>query len=174
MARRELTDADRERVRELHAEGLGRNEIAKQAGLSAATVTKLAKELELSFDRSATEVAVAARVVDAKAKRAELMNNLLDDAARLRAQLWERAHVYSFGGKDNTFAEAHVPQPSFRDQRDIMGSVSTALTASLRLAEHDSDPGVDASKSMLGALAGELSRLAEQLPADDPVPDDEP
>jgi hypothetical protein len=164
-----LTDDDRERVRQLHTAGACRNDIAREIGRSPSTVSKLAKQLGLSFDRSKVKAATAAKAADAKAKRAVLMNNLLDDAERLRQQLWHQAHVYSFGGKDNTFAEAYVEQPSFRDQRDIVQAVNTALGASLRLDQHDGDGSIEQVGSLLGSLFDTITgRHAEdQAPADD-------
>ncbi|MGW1678517.1 helix-turn-helix domain-containing protein [Saccharopolyspora sp. NPDC002376] len=52
MAASPITDADRERVRELHTQGKTRNHIASEIGRSPSTVSKIARELGLSFDRS--------------------------------------------------------------------------------------------------------------------------
>lgn len=166
MTQRPLTAAEADRVRELHAQGMSRNLIAKEIGRSWSSVTKLAKQLGLTFDRAAPRAAIEAAIVDAKAKRASLMQNLLDDAEKLRQQLWQPAHVYSFGGKDNTFAEAHVPQPSFRDQRDIMAAANTALGASLRLDQHDGDGSVEQVGSLLGALFDGITGRHADQPAD--------
>lgn len=77
-AGRPLTDHDRQRVAELHAQGMSRNDIARQIKRSPSTVTKLARELGLAFDRAATRAATAAKVADAKARRADLALKLLD------------------------------------------------------------------------------------------------
>lgn len=156
MAAVPITDTERDRVRELHGQGLGRNEIAAQLGRSAATVTKIAKALGLTFDRRATQAATAAKVADARARRAQLMHELLDDAQKLRAQLWQPAMVWSFGGKDNTFAQRQVERPSFADQRQIMTAVSTAISTSLRLDQHDGDGSVEQVGSLLGSLFDSL------------------
>lgn len=161
-----ITDAERERVQQLHARGLGRNDIARELGRSVSTISAVAKQLGLSFDRSKTAAATAAKVVDAKAKRAQLMTDLLDDAEKLRAQLFAQAHVYAFGGKENTFAEAYIDQPSFRDQRDIMAAVNTALGASLRLDQHDGDGSNETVGSLLGSLLDDLVGRHGEQPAD--------
>lgn len=57
----------RARVLELVAEGKGRNEIAREVGLGAATITAIAPEG--SFDRSASAKAVRARQVDMAEQR---------------------------------------------------------------------------------------------------------
>lgn len=168
---RRVTSADRGAVRRLHAAGKGRNEIAREIGRSVATVTKLATELGLTFDRAATADATAARQADARARRTALALALLDDAEQLRAQLFAPCTVHAFGGRDNTYNEAHLDRPPHRDQRDIVHAVHTAVAASLRLDERDADAGAEGARSMLGDLAAKLGAAwrGEQPaePADD-------
>jgi hypothetical protein len=169
MAARPITDTERDQVRQLHAAGRGRNEIALELDRSAGIITKIARELGLSFDRAATQAATAAKVADAKARRSRLMLDLLNDAEKLRQQLFAPCKVHAFGGKDNTFAQARLDRPPFRDQRDIVQAVSVAVNASLRLDLHDGDPGVEEARSMIGALAAGLQVAYEQMQG---APDD--
>ncbi|WP_221761289.1 helix-turn-helix domain-containing protein [Kibdelosporangium aridum] len=69
MPRNLITDADHDRVRELHAEGKTRNDIARAIGRSPSTVTGIARKLGLTFDRSATAAATHARQIDNRARR---------------------------------------------------------------------------------------------------------
>lgn len=155
MAAKPITDEERHRVRELHAAGLNRNAIAKELGRSGSTISKIAERLGLSFDRTAVKAATEARVADAKARRAQLMNELLDDAERLRSQLFAPTTIHSFGGKDHTYNSRSVDQPLFKDQRDIMQATNTAITASLRLDLHDTDnQGLAAVDAWLRDIAG--------------------
>jgi hypothetical protein len=163
VANKPITDDDRRRVRSLHAAGRNRNQIAKELSRSGSTVSKIAAEFGLSFDRDAVKAATVARVADAKARRAELMHALLDDAQRLRQQLFAPTTIHSFGGKDNTYASRDVNQPLFKDQRDIMQATNTAITASLRIDDHDTDTGADGAKSMIGALFAGLQGAYDQL-----------
>lgn len=147
--RRPVTQRDRDQVLALHAEGLSRNEIARRIGRSGRTVSRIADELGLSFERGETvRAATEARKVDAKAKRAALAVALLDDAEKMRQALWEACTVYNFGGKDNTFEQALINEPSFRDKREIMQAVSLAAERAMRLDEYDkideSLSGIDA------------------------------
>lgn len=162
-APRPLDQDELDRIRELHAAGHGRNAIAREMHRSPSTISIACEQLGLGFDRTAAEVATAARVADAKARRARLMIGLLDDAEKMRAQLFAPTKVFAFGGKENTYAEKDVAQPPFRDQRDIVHSVSTAVASSIRLAEHDADTGADDAKSMLGALATGLAAAHRAL-----------
>lgn len=134
-----ITEAERQRIRQLHADGLGRNDIARELGRSAGVVSKVAAELGLSFDRAATEAATHAALADAKARRAKLMEGLLDDAERLRGQMFAPTTLHSFGGKDHTYETAEIPEPLFKDKRDIAQAVGILVEKSLRLDTHDSD-----------------------------------
>ena len=155
-ANKPITARERKRIAELHADGATRNDIAKAVKRSPSTITKMCRELGLSFDRSKTKAATEAKVADAKARRAEIMHGLLDDVQRLRAQLFAPAIIFSFGGKENTYAERHVPEPPSRDKRDLMGSISLALNASLRLDDHDGDKeGLAAVDAWLKAMLGD-------------------
>ncbi|MFD0347324.1 hypothetical protein ACFQ0M_17200 [Kitasatospora aburaviensis] len=111
MARRydiQTTDEDYDNVRRLHAQGLGRNEIMRATGRSANLVSRLAREMGLSFVRG-PEVAVAteARRQDLAARRIALAEQLQADAENLRAQMWQPTVVYAFGGPTNSYSE-HV------------------------------------------------------------------
>lgn len=148
---------------------MSRNDIARDMERSGSTISRHAAAENLSFERGPeVEAATAAKVADAKARRAQMMLNLLDDADKLRLQLWEPTTLHSFGGKDHTYNSKRVDQPLFRDQRDIMGAVSVALTASMRLDLHDGDPGVDDAKSMLRSLSDGLRAAYDAMQDENP------
>ncbi|MFI1018014.1 helix-turn-helix domain-containing protein [Streptomyces sp. NPDC020965] len=76
-----ITDADREAVRTLHAEGKSRNAIARETGRSAATVSKIAAAEGLAFSGGArVAAATEARRSDATVRRQQLADNALDGA----------------------------------------------------------------------------------------------
>jgi helix-turn-helix protein len=163
MAGRPITDEDRQRVRLLHAEGLGRNQIARQLGRSGQTISKIADDLGLSFERTATVAATEARKADAAALRAEEMLGALRDAKRIRGQLFAPARIMNFGGRDNTYNERDIPEPTFEQKRQIAQAWSLLVEKSVRLDEHDADDGADGARSMLGSLARELRVAAEHI-----------
>ncbi|EEP73515.1 hypothetical protein MCAG_03842 [Micromonospora sp. ATCC 39149] len=162
-APRPVTQADYDQVRALHAERLSRNAIAKQLGRSGKTISEIAKKLGLSFDREKTKVATAARVADAKDRRAALALALLGDAEKLRGQLWEEAHYVDHGGKEYDRVDWTLPQPTFADKLKIMQATGIAVDRAVKLDQYDADPGIDAAKSMLGALAAGLGAAYDQL-----------
>ena len=161
-----ISDDERRRIRELHAAGMSRNAIARSIGRSYAGVTRVCQEMGLDFDRSKTAVAVESAQIDAKARRLQLQMDLLEDAGKLRAQLWEPTELHAFGGKDNTHNSVLLEEPVFRDKRDIMGAASMAVTAALRLDSHDTG-GSESAKSVIAALAAGLGVVADQLGGDD-------
>lgn len=164
MATRPVTDEDRQRVREMHAAGATRNDIARAIGRGGATVSKIALSLGLTFDRGdEVRAATEARVADAKAKRAALMVALLDDAQKLRARLWQPCKVYDWGGKDHDYDEREHPEPDATAKLKLMQATGIAIDRSLRLEEHDNSSGVDAAKSMLGSLALGLGAAYAQI-----------
>ncbi|ATL86685.1 helix-turn-helix domain-containing protein [Streptomyces malaysiensis subsp. malaysiensis] len=161
---RPIDDRDREQVRELHAQGKSRNQIARAIGRSPSTVSKIAGSFEppLTFDRAA-EVAVATEVrrADLAARRTALALALQSDAEQLRAQLWTPTIYGEFAGKEGTWQQIDLDRPRFADQRQIMSATATAIAQSLKLAPAEGGEGVEQVKSMLGALGEALTRAAD-------------
>lgn len=147
-AGRPVTQADYDRVRELHAQGLSRNEIARQLRRSGKTISEIAAKLGLTFERTRTRAATEAKRDDARAKRAALALDLLDDAARLRQQLWQPAHYVDHGGKEYDRVDWTLNEPTFADKQRILSSVGIAVDRAVKLDQYDradaSVSGVDA------------------------------
>ncbi|MFE0132403.1 helix-turn-helix domain-containing protein [Streptomyces sp. NPDC059037] len=157
-----VTDKDREAVRRLHAQGLGRNAIAREIGRATRTVSVLAAEMHLTFDTTLTEDATRSRIAQLAEKRAILADALTDDALRLTEQLWAPAVVFSFGGKDNTYAERHVAEPPAHDKKALMSAAATAAAQSLRLVPPTDDSGAEDARSMLGKLFQGLAEVVKE------------
>ncbi|SDD86385.1 helix-turn-helix domain-containing protein [Actinokineospora iranica] len=152
MPRNLITVADRARVRELHAEGKTRNDIARAINRSPSTVTGIARSLGLSFDRSATAAATTARQIDNRARRAEIVGRLYGRAEHLLARLEAPAYTFTattINGIESTSLD-HVPAP---DEKALASALSTHLSAAGRLEAVDADKGSESAKSMLGGLA---------------------
>jgi AraC-like DNA-binding protein len=164
MAGRPIDPAKRQRILELHATGLSRNEIAREAGVSGSTVSKVCSEAGLTFDRTKTVAATKALVADAKHRRAELAEHLLDDADRLRRQLWEPAKAFSFGGRDNTYNEVELDKPTFADQLKILQAVDVATRRHQALIEMDTSSGATAAESVLDRLEAGFAEYANTTP----------
>ncbi|MFI6443812.1 helix-turn-helix domain-containing protein [Kitasatospora sp. NPDC050543] len=158
-APRPVTQDDYDQVRALHAQGLGRNDIARALDRSGQVISRLAREQGLSFARAA-EVATATetRRADLAARRILLAEQLQSDAENLRAQMWQPTLVYSFGGKDNTYEQHLLDEAPAADKRALMATAGMALDRSLKLEPIRDDSGADAARSMLGQL---MTGLAE-------------
>lgn len=147
------TDEEREAVRSRHAAGLGRNAIARETSIHQRKVSAIAAELGLSFRRSPhVREATEAKKVDARARRTALQLALLADAEKLRQSLWLSCTAYNFGGKDNTFEQVILSEPSFRDKREIMTAVGIAVDRVIKLDEYDRTAGTGDERSVLGDL----------------------
>lgn len=170
--RRPVTEDDYEQVRALHAQGLGRNDIARALDRSGQIISRLAKEQGLSFAR-AGEVAAATEVrrADLAARRILLAEQLQSDAEHLRAQMWQPTVVFAFGGKDNTYEEHLLDEAPSADKKALMATAGMALDRSLKLEPIRDDSGADAARSMLGQLMTGLADIyreqQEAPPADE-------
>lgn len=138
---RPWTDAESDTLRQLHAQGKSLTEAAKIMGRGKATLSNKSPALGINWDRTQTAAATEAKVEDARSRRATLQLGLLADAERLRTQVWAPTMAFNFGGKDNTYEEHQLDQPTFSDQLKIMQAVSIAIDRSLKLDLHDSGEG---------------------------------
>lgn len=147
------------------------HETARRHDRGIATVSRIAKAEGIQVAaRSRTRNATQARQIDAKAARAELRLQLLDDARRLRQQLWEpaverKAMTVSKGGGVSAveIVDVRLDQPTFADKQRIMTSAAIAIDKSLALERHD-DSGD-------GELADVDAWAKGMLDADDSEPD---
>ncbi|MFD6415990.1 helix-turn-helix domain-containing protein [Streptomyces sp. NPDC060194] len=161
-----VTDHDRDEIRRLHAEGHGRNEIARRLKRSPRTISEIAaaENPPLEFDRTATAVATAARVVDAKARRTAIMHRTYARVEKLLDRLEADEDAgYKFTATTVNGIETknldHVPG---QEEKALAASISSYLTQATRLEALDGDPAVDNARSVLGTLAEGLARLAGQ------------
>ncbi|MER8086603.1 helix-turn-helix domain-containing protein [Streptomyces sp. NPDC094048] len=155
---RPITETDRRAVRRHHAAGMSRNEIARKIKRSPSTVSNIAKEAGLTFDRGPEVVAATeARRIDLAARRVSLAEQLHEDAEKLRAQLWEPCTIGEFAGKEGDWHEAHLARPRFADQRAILSAAGIAIDRSLKLQPAQGGENADQVTSMLGQLGAALT-----------------
>ena len=165
--RRPITEADHRQVAELHAQGKSRNEIARETGRSGRTVSRIAAELGLSFERAgSTAAATEARKVDGAARRATLQLDALAAANRLLGQMFAPTKVFNFGGKENDYNERQHDEPPFVDKRNLATAIQALAATALKLAEYDKATGSDGEKGMLGDLRDQLRAARDEQRAD--------
>jgi hypothetical protein len=168
-----VTSEEQQRIRDLHAQGLGRNEIARQIGRAQRTVSVLAAEMGLVFDVTMTEEATRHRVAQLAEKRTILADALTDDALRLSEQVWQPTVVYNFGGKDNTYEYRDVPEPPADAKRALMSAAVAAANQSVRLVP-PADGGAEQARSMVGQLMTGLAEVYRAQQAADEGDGDAP
>lgn len=173
------TDAQRTEALDLYLEH-GPAEASRRTGIPAATIRSWASRNDLTETRNATVgAAVAARKLSFEERRTALAHGLLDDIARLRAELFsdctERKALVVSDGKD---AGSHVEivdidrtRPTFAEQARIMTAIGIAVDKTQLLSgaaterhEHVQVDAVDA----------EIARLEAELAANDPSPEAAP
>lgn len=139
-----LTPEQREAVLTSARSGASRNEVARQTGVSPASVTRICTAAGVSFDRTATAVAVQARVIDQKAARVNLAGNLLDDITEARVRLYR------------------TTEP--RDFFDLARSVAVLTNAHVRIIGVDGPPDESAE---VGSMLGSLFKMLQARHAED-------
>lgn len=146
----------RARVIDLHAKGVGRNDIARLTGTSTSTVSRLVKESGASFDTTQTEVATRNRLADLAEMRSRLAVKLVAKAHDLVDDMDVEFLAYNFGGKDNTYEEHLLPKPPTASLRDLMQSATVAAKTSMEITKFDSDPdeGLSAVDEWLNHVVG--------------------
>lgn len=159
---------ERARIRELHDAGKSCTAIAKDLGRAVSTISKICRQEGLTFDTERTAPATENRVEQNRHKRAVLESRLLDEAGLLLDQLHRPHLVYSFGGRDNTYAEHQLAEPDVGAKRSLIQAATTATQHALKLAEADkAGAGAEAGKSMVGAL---FAAFRVTPPDDDETP----
>jgi len=91
-----LDEAKRRSIVAMVEEGTGRNEIARSIGVAASTVSSVAKQAGLTFDRQQTAVAAVAQASDARARRQALGARMLGDLEEARLRLAKEPHARGF------------------------------------------------------------------------------
>ncbi|MEU1141793.1 helix-turn-helix domain-containing protein [Streptomyces sp. NPDC005885] len=151
-----VTDEERERVRELHAAGKGRNEIAEILGRGGRTISGIAKDLGLSFSRAAeVRQATEIRSADLADRRARFAVELQDLAEREVKKINQPHEYWDWGGKEHDFDTHVASEPTPGDKRALMATVATALDRSLKLSPPEQDTeGLAAVDAWLKGMMG--------------------
>lgn len=163
-----LSDAGRLRLCEMAEAGATVREIAAELGIASSSVSRYAKRLGVSFDRSATDAATAARVADGRSRRAELAVRLLEQAGMELDRLSRPHRAFAFiSGPTGGYVEQILPQPDPGSRLAISRTVATLLQQHVRLAEFDGDDTLDLAKSWIGQLGADLRRVAAAQEAEE-------
>ncbi|MET9510768.1 hypothetical protein ABZX62_20300 [Streptomyces flavidovirens] len=165
---RTFSPDDEEQLRQLHADGVSRNEIARQMGWAVGTITNHAQRLGLSFDREAVRAATDARQVDLKEQRQRGEQRLMEHFNRMLDRAQNRYLMHGFSHTGESVAE-WLQEPPARETKDLTTAAVQALNAAVKLAQVDAgDSGREEARSMLGKLFTGLGEvLREQQAAEE-------
>jgi hypothetical protein len=146
-----LTDAQRLRIMDMVRAGRGRNEIAREIGVSGGTISRVASKAGLTFDRTETRRATDARSADAKARRTVLSLAMLGDLEDARLRLAEMVGARDFQltaqGID-LLARAYVNLHKLEPDDNGLGEAK-GMVASMLLAIRTSVDGIDRMNAVL-------------------------
>ncbi|WP_146116816.1 hypothetical protein [Microbacterium sp. MYb64] len=130
-----ITDAQRDEVTRLHAQGLSRNAIARETGISTGSVTRICTAAGLAFDRASTKDATRARAADMAQARTDLAWRLEAAANTMLDMLDKPFTVYAFGGRDNTFNSAELVSAPVDARRTIITSAAIVFDKLSKIVE---------------------------------------
>ncbi|WP_100811774.1 helix-turn-helix domain-containing protein [Microbacterium sp. BR1] len=158
MARGRPVEANvRMRAIELIKSGMPRNAIARELSIAPSSVSRIAAEEELSFDRAnQTASATAARQHDLKVRRLELIDELMAKAADHIVAIDQPFLTFNIGGKDNVYTEHTLDRAPTGDILNLHRAASLAMKDARELIHDDDDEGVAEAESMLMNLILEL------------------
>lgn len=142
-------------IRDVRSGEKSAGRIAREHGVAQSTVTRIAGQEGLTFDRSKTKRATEAAVEDNKALRARTSRRFLDKANELLDQMDEPHLVFNFGGRDNTYNERELERPPTADLRNLIVSAATAFDKHMAADRHDNDDqGLAAVDAWLRTMLG--------------------
>lgn len=132
--RTRLTDEERGKIADAIRAGKSRNEIARAFKRSAGTVTKIANEEGLAFDRSLTKQATEAKQSDNAHRLEVLKGRFLMESERMLDKLTQATLVTKFHQGD--WYETEIPEPTHTDARNIMWTAGGAIRNYLEIDAH--------------------------------------
>lgn len=129
------------------------NQIAKQFGRAVSTISRIASDEGLAFDRSKTKAITEAKAADNARRLESLKGRLLEEADVALDELHSEAVVTNW--HQGQFHVAIIGEPTFTDKRNIMWRAGGAITNYLNIETHQGG-GEDLSEvdSWLDAIAG--------------------
>lgn len=154
---RPVEEPTRARAIELIESGMPRNAIARELSIAPSSVSGIARDAGLSFDRAnQTASATAARVHDLKVRRLELIDELMAKAVDHLVAIDQPFLAFNIGGKDNTYTDHELDRAPTGDILNLHRSASLALKDARELIHDDDDEGVAEAESLLMNLMLEL------------------
>lgn len=135
-----VSPEQRARAVELIEQGIPRNAIARELMLAPSAITRIARDADLTFERATmTASAVAARQADLKARRIEIIDELVSKAQDHLAAIDQPFLAFNIGGKDNTYTDHELDRAPTGDILNLHRAASLALKDARELTRDDDD-----------------------------------
>src|ERR1039458_8243251 len=164
-----VSDDELARLAELHDAGLSCGQIAREMSRDPGTISRKAAAMGLSFDRAKTKKAVAARVVDISARRAEASDEFLQIVSKINATVLAKlddpeSDLKPWGLRDYGYASAayfgqHIAQVdhdvSTTDNSEVDRWLAHMPGQQPPPSRSDADESAK-SRSLLGALMNDI------------------
>ncbi|MEV5472975.1 hypothetical protein AB0L66_11535 [Streptomyces sp. NPDC052207] len=158
---RTFSAEDEETLLRLHADGLPRNEIARQMGWAVGTITNHARRLGLDFDREAVRAATDARQVDLRDQRQQIQQELLELAREQMTRARSRYLLTGFSHTGEIVAQ-WMDLPPARESKDLTTAAMSALARFDQKAKDEAD-----NTAQLSAVDRFLQGVMGELPEQD-------
>lgn len=151
-----LTDDERQAIVDLIETGKSARDVAREAGRSVDTISRIARDIGWQFGRPNLVRAREARSAYAAERRASIASRITEEVELLLDQLHGEYLAFNFGGKDNTYEEHTLAEPPIEAKRAILQSVATAVRTVLDIDRHDNraDSGASAVDDWLRSIIG--------------------
>lgn len=140
-----------------HGRPYGRNRIAREAGVTSYRVDKIAKAEGHTFDRSMTAAAAEAFATDAKAIRAQLSRQLLDEVKHILERM--RAKHVVIGWYEGIASEHWLDLPNAGDLRNYITSIGILIDKHLVLERYGQETGSGDDTLARVQMATEVARM---------------
>ena len=156
MAEPSATFQHDSRARELHASGISCNAIAKELGVSASTISRWAKKVGLSFERTQTAAATTAKRIDRAAVRADIIDRMYTRSQKVLDRLEADTYVYYIAVAGSGTERVEDDNPPALDEKNLASALGIYLDKATRLELVDGDDGEEHAKGMLAELGAFL------------------
>lgn len=178
MARgRPVEPETRDSIVAAFAEGHTRNRIARDHGVSGALVSSIAVDVGHTFDRTKSELAVAARTIDLAKIRVDLAQAMAVEAWRALEDMHEPVTIatyqHAMEHTEGGWMEHTLDEPTIADRRNLMTIAGIAVSKIAELTRQSEGVPDSTALSYIDNLRASLDvvrdTLATQVPDSDPT-----
>lgn len=149
------------RARTLHSEGHGCNAIARAVGVSPTVISRWAKGEGLAFDRSQTDLATRAHVIDLRADAMLLAQKLIVAAHDELDRLEKPFRRSELGGEmRDEYIHLDLDRPPVEVAQRVMVSAAVAIDKALKVSTALDEGKDEHAESLVDALVDGFERVA--------------